>query len=89
MHAILYEKLEQARQGEQHWKAQAKGTQQALATLKVSAQARADTGQAPTTTDHQVAAAQAAIEAGVDPDIFGDFSEGALAQSIQTWWSTG
>ena len=84
MHAILYEKLEQARQGEQHWKAQAKGTQQALATLKVSAQARADTGQAPTTTDNQVAAAQAAIEAGVDPEIFGDFSEAALARGIQT-----
>lgn len=84
VHTIPYEKLEQARQGEQHWKAQAEATQLELAALKAAAQERADAGQAPTTTDNQVAAAQAAIEAGVDPEIFGDFSEGALAKGIQT-----
>lgn len=84
VHTIPYEKLEQARQGEQHWKAQAEATQLELAALKAAAQERADAGQAPTTTDNQVAAAQAAIEAGVDPDLFGDFSEGALAKGIQT-----
>ena len=84
VHTIPYEKLEQARQGEQHWKAQAEATQQELAALKAAAQVRADAGQAPTTQDNQVAAAQAAIEAGVDPEIFGDFSEAALAKGIQT-----
>ncbi|TAL87185.1 MAG: hypothetical protein EPN74_02550 [Rhodanobacter sp.] len=84
VHTIPYEKLEQARQGEQHWKAQAEATQLELAALKAAAQERADAGQAPTTQDNQVAAAQAAIEAGVDPDIFGDFSEEALAKGIQT-----
>lgn len=84
VHTIPYEKLEQARQGEQHWKAQAEASQQELVALKAAAQARVDAGQAPTTTDNQVAAAQAAIEAGVDPDIFGDFSEEALAKGIQT-----
>ncbi|WP_295977978.1 hypothetical protein [uncultured Variovorax sp.] len=83
-HTIPYEKLVQAREGEQHWRAQAEAAQRQLADLQAQAQQRADSGQAPTATDNQVAAAQAAIDKGVDPAIFGDFSEEALAKGIQT-----
>lgn len=82
-HTIPYEKLEQARQGEQHWKAQAEAVQRKLDELQAQAQARADAGQAPTATDNMAAQAQAAIDAGADADLFGDFSEQALAAGIQ------
>ncbi|MDR6453900.1 hypothetical protein [Variovorax paradoxus] len=82
-HTIPYEKLVQAREGEQHWRAQAETAQRQLTELQAQAQQRADAGQAPTQTDNQVAAAQAAIDKGVDPAIFGDFSEEALAKGIQ------
>ena len=83
-HTIPYEKLEEARKGEQHWKAQAEAAQQQLAELQAQAQARADAGTAPTKTDNMLATAEAAIEAGADVGIFGDFSEEALAKGIAT-----
>ena len=83
-HTIPYETLVKHREGEQHWKAQAEAAQQQLAELQAQAQARADTGTAPTTTDNMVATAEAAIEAGADVGIFGDFSEEALAKGIAT-----
>lgn len=90
VHTIPYAKLEDARKGEQearkseqHWKAQAEAAQQKLATLQEQAQARADAGQAPTATDNMAAQAAAAIEAGVDADLFGDFSEASLKAGIQ------
>lgn len=84
VHTIEYSKLVEARDGEKHWKAQAVAAQQELDTLKAQAQQRADAGQSATATDQAVATATAAIEAGaVDPDIFGDFSEEALAKGIQ------
>ena len=84
VHTIPYEKLEEARKGEQHWKAQAEAAQQQLVELQAQAQARADAGDAPTKTDSMVATAEAAIEAGADVGIFGDFSEEALAKGIAT-----
>ncbi len=88
-HTISYDKLVQARDAARaaQTEAQTLATQleaakQQLADLQAQAQARADAGQAPTTTDNQVAAAQAAIDAGADPAIFGDFSEEALAKGI-------
>ena len=83
-HTIPYETLVKHREGEQHWKAQAEAAQQQLADLQAQAQARADAGTAPTKTDNMVATAEAAIEAGVDVGIFGDFSEEALAKGIAT-----
>lgn len=77
-HHIPYETLEKHRQGEQHWKAQAEAAQQQLAELQAQAQARVDAGQAATKTDQMAAKAAAAIEAGADADLFGDFSEEAL-----------
>lgn len=83
-HTIGYEKLVEAREGEKHWKAQAEAAHQQLAALEAAASQRAAEGAAPTQVDNQVAAAQAAIDQGVDPEIFGDFSEGALAKGIAT-----
>lgn len=83
-HTIPYETLVKHREGEQHWKALAEAAQQQLAELQAQAQARADAGTAPTKTDNMVATAEAAIEAGADVGIFGDFSEEALAKGIAT-----
>lgn len=82
-HTISYDKLVEAREGEKHWKAQAEAAQQQLDALKAEAAQRVDAGAKPTPTDNAVAAAAAAIEKGVDPAIFGDFSEKALAQGIE------
>ena len=82
-HHIPYETLEKSRQGEQHWKAQAEAAQQQLAELQAQAQTRADAGAAPTKTDNMVATAEAAIDAGADASLFGDFSEEALAKGIE------
>lgn len=91
VHTIGYEKLVEARQSAQQYKAQAEAAlaeaeaaKAELTRLQAAAQARADAGQAATMVDNQVAAAQAAIDAGVDPAIFGDFSEEALTRGIQT-----
>lgn len=81
-HTIPFEKLEEAREGQKHWRAQAEAAQQELEALKTAAQERADSGQAPTKQDNQIAAAEAAIDAGIDPELFGDFSEEALAAGI-------
>ena len=83
VHTIPYEKLEQARQGEQHWKAQASAALEKLAALETVAQQRVEEGKAPTKQDEATATAAAAIEQGVDPAIFGDFSEKAIADGIQ------
>ena len=90
-HTISYDKLVQARETAraaqteaQTLAAQLQTAQQQLADLTAQAQARANAGQAPTATDAQVAAAQAAIEAGANPALFGDFSEEALAKGITT-----
>lgn len=83
VHTIPYEKLAEAREGEKHWKAQAEAAAAELAALRAQAQQRAYAGEAPTHADAAVATAQAAIAQGVDPAIFGDFSEEALAQGIQ------
>ena len=53
-----------------------------LAAAQDEAQARADAGQAPTAADQNLQAAQSAIAAGVSADLFGDFSEEAIAKGI-------
>lgn len=83
VHTIPYEKLVEAREGEKRWREQAEAAQKQLAELQEQAQARADAGQAPTKTDNMLAAAEAAISAGADVSLFGDFSEEALAAGIQ------
>lgn len=83
VHTIPYEKLTEARTSAQQWQAQAEAAQRELQALQAQAQARADTGQAPTQADNLAAAAEAAIDAGADVSIFGDFSEEAMAAGIQ------
>ena len=82
-HTIPYDKLVEARNGEKEWKQKFDEAQQQLAQLQADAQQRIDNGQAPTTQDGHAAIAQQAIDQGIDPAIFGDFSEENLAAGIQ------
>jgi hypothetical protein len=90
-HTIPFDRLTEAREQARSERAlreaaeeRAAAAQRELESLRVQAQARAEAGEAPTKTDNQLAAAQAAIDQGVDPGIFGDFSEEALAKGIAT-----
>lgn len=90
VHTISYDKLEEARREAQVAKAAAAAALQELEALRSQAQQRAAAGQAPTATDNASAIAQQAIQSGeVDPAIFGDFSEGAMAKGIATLISQG
>lgn len=82
-HTIPYDKLVEARNGEKEWRQKFDEAQQQLAQLQADAQQRIDNGQAPTTQDSHAAIAQQAIDQGIDPAIFGDFSEEDLAAGIQ------
>ena len=75
------EKAQQFQDQAQQLQAKYEAAQQELDALKAAAQARADNGEAPTAADTMVAA-QAAIDAGVDIKLFGDFSEEAMAAGI-------
>ena len=96
-HTIPYSKLEDsrraeqiARQNEQAALAAAKTAQDELAALRAQAEQRAAAGVAPTAADNASAIVQQALESGeVDPAIFGDFSEGAMAKGIATLVSQG
>jgi len=83
-HTIPFERLQEARDSEKEWRRKAEEAQQQLEQLQADAAQRRNDGEAPTTVDQQVAQATAAIEAGVDPAIFGDFSEEAIAKGIAT-----
>lgn len=82
VHTIPYETLQKTREQEQYWKQQALESQQALQALK-DAQASATTTQAQNNAE----AAQAAIEASGNSqavmELFGDFSEEAIAKGVQ------
>ncbi len=82
-HLIDYQKLVDARDSAKHWKEQAEAAQQELQRLQSEATQRANAGEAPTQIDTQLAQAQAAIDAGADISLFGDFSEEAIAKGIQ------
>ena len=83
-HRIPYDKLLEARESEKQWRTKAEDNQRELDELRAQAKQRADAGETATATDNQVAVAQAAIDQGVSPDLFGDFSEEALAKGIAT-----
>lgn len=76
------EKAQQFQDQAQQLQAKYEAAQQELDALKAAAQARANNGEAPTAADTMVAAAQAAMDAGVDITLFGDFSEEAMAAGI-------
>jgi len=54
-----------------------------LAKAQADAQHRADAGMAQTKADANLAAAQQAVAEGVDPDLFGDFSEEGIAKGVE------
>lgn len=81
-HTIPYEKLSDAREGERHWREQAEAAQQELDALKQQAEQRSNDGEAATETDHNANLAQQAIDEGIDPGIFGDFTEEDLAKGV-------
>lgn len=90
VHTIPYQRLQEAREGRQAAEAREQellqklqGAQQELETLRNQAQQRVDAGMAPTDADKHLAAAEAAMDAGVDPELFGDFSPEALAKGVQ------
>lgn len=94
-YTIPYEKLTSARTERDQYKAEAAQLREQLASLTAAqasnfaaaqqqAQTRADAGQAPTQADSNLAAAQQAIAQGVDPSVFGDFSEEGIANGVDT-----
>jgi hypothetical protein len=90
VHTIPYQRLLDAREGKQAAEAREQealqklqDTQKELETLREKAQQRVDAGMAPTDADKHLAAAEAAMDAGVDPELFGDFSPEALAKGVQ------
>lgn len=81
-HTIPFERLQEARESEKEWRQKAEDAQRQLGELQTAAEQRKADGESATKVDQQVAQATAAIEAGVDPEIFGDFSEEAIAKGI-------
>lgn len=88
-HTIAFQKLVDAREAAATSKQQAAQLQEQLDAanaemdkLRAAAQERADNGEAPTGQDKLLDAAQQAMDAGIDPNIFGDFSEEALVKGI-------
>ena len=74
-----------SRQAEQAARAAAQAAQAELAALRAQAEQRAAAGVAPTAADNASALVVQALETGdVDPAIFGDFSESAMAKGIAT-----
>lgn len=92
-YTIPFEKLQQARDKaaalatenenlKQQLAALSANQQANLAAAQEQAQARADAGQGQTKADQNLQAAQAAIANGVDPSLFGDFTEEDLAKGV-------
>ncbi len=92
-YTIPYEKLDEARTRAKTLESENETLRAQVAELTAKQQAnlgraedkaqdRADAGQKQTTADQNLDAAKAAIGAGVDVSIFGDFSEEALAKGV-------
>lgn len=81
-HTIDFSHLEKAREQRDSFKAEAEEAKRQLAELQAQAQARAEAGKQPTQQDQLVQQAQEAIDKGIDPSIFGDYSEEALAKGF-------
>ena len=78
VHTIPYEKLTEARDAEKQWRAQAEAAQKQLAEMQAKLQQTANA-----TPEQLEAQAEDAISKGVDPSLFGDFSEEAIAAGVQ------
>lgn len=80
VHTIPYEKLVEARERDRVSQEQLAAANAELEALRKQLQTPANV--APTQQEQDIETAQAAIDAGVNPDYFGDFSEEALAEGI-------
>jgi hypothetical protein len=92
-YTIPFEKLAEAREGRKAALERVAALEQQIADLTAQqqnnlaiaqgqAQSRADAGLAPTAADANLAAAEQAIDSGVDLAVFGDFSEEAIAKGV-------
>lgn len=81
VHTIPYETHVAYREGERAAKEALAAANAELAVLRQQAQTPATV--ATTQQEQDIETAQAAIDAGVNPDYFGDFSEEALAEGIK------
>ena len=81
VHTIPYEKLVEARERDRVSQEQLAAANAELEILRKQAQTPANV--APTQQEQDIETAQAAIDAGVNPELFGDFSEEALAKGIK------
>lgn len=92
-YTIPFQRLADARSERDQWRAKAEQLEQQLQTLAAkpqanieqaeqAAQARADAGQSPTQADKNLQAAKDAVSQGVDPAVFGDFSEEGIAKGL-------
>lgn len=80
VHTIPYEKLVEARERDRVSQEALAAANAELESLRKQLQTPANV--APTQQEQDIETAQAAIDAGVNPDYFGDFSEEALADGI-------
>ena len=80
VHTIPYEKLVEARERDRVSQEALAAANAELEILRKQVQTPATV--APTQQEQDIETAQAAIDAGVNPDYFGDFSEEALADGI-------
>lgn len=80
VHTIPYEKHVALREGERAAKEALAAANAELEILRKQNQTPANA--APTQQEQDIETAQAAIDAGVNPDYFGDFSEEALSEGI-------
>lgn len=80
VHTIPYEKLVEARERDRVSQEALAAANAELEILRKQNQTPANA--APTQQEQDIETAQAAIDAGVNPDYFGDFSEEALAEGI-------
>lgn len=80
VHTIPYEKLVEARERDRVSQEQLAAANAELELLRKQVQTPATV--APTQQEQDIETAQAAINAGVNPDYFGDFSEEALTDGI-------
>ena len=81
IHTIPYEKLVEARERDRVSQEALAAANAELESLRKQLQTPANV--APTQQEQDIETAQAAIDAGVNPELFGDFSEEALAKGIK------
>lgn len=82
VHTIPYDKLVEAREAEKRWKAEAEAAKAELERLQSQAQEESDSNEELSTHERNEAIAQDAIDNGIDPDLFGDWSEEDLAKGV-------